>query len=46
MRDVWDSRVFDRLYAKKITSEQVGQIERATYELDYDTTAPRTCIIA
>jgi uncharacterized protein YfaS (alpha-2-macroglobulin family) len=44
--DVWNSLMFNELHATKIVSHRVGQMENATYQLDYDVNPSRTCIIA
>lgn len=44
--DVWNSLNFSRLKTKRISRSTSGQIELATYTLDYDTNLPRVCIIA
>jgi hypothetical protein len=44
--DAWNSIYFTELHATKIVSHRVGQIENATYQLDYDANPSRTCIIA
>jgi hypothetical protein len=46
IHDAWDSRVFHLLSVAEITRDTVGQIEKANYRLNYDSTLPRVCIIA
>lgn len=46
MHEDWDSRVFHSLSTTQISQSQVGQIERAQYKVNYDSTLPRVCIIA
>jgi hypothetical protein len=46
MRYDWDSKMMHTLRATEISQSQVGQIERAEYRVEYDSTLPRICIIA
>jgi hypothetical protein len=46
MEDAWDSLRFTEIVPHQLFHHESGQIQEATYSLDYDINTPRLCIIA